>query len=129
VKLLIAGGAKVDVADTTEYQPLHFAAVNGRKDVAEFLIGNGAPVDAVDDEGWQPLHFAAWEDDRDMIKLLLGHGADPTALNDEGKTPFQCCSSEEIGAVLEAAEREWDMAEHLARQRKLGSLRPRGPTL
>ena len=39
--------------------PLHFAAHNGSKDMAEFLLANKAEVNARDKYGETPLHCAA----------------------------------------------------------------------
>jgi ankyrin repeat protein len=54
--------------------PLHNAAVNGRKDVAELLLANKAEVNAKDNEGLTPMHYAAANGYRDVAELLRQHG-------------------------------------------------------
>jgi len=133
---LLNQGARVDATHDNGWQPLHFASCRGYGELAEMLIARGAQVDAPDDYGWQPLHYAARGDGRrGTVELLLSHGANPEAYN-RGATPADLCKSEEIRALLEKAMPEWEktagrkeMAALHARQRKLGSLRPRYPSL
>ena len=42
IKLLLEFGAQPDKADKEDNTPLHFAAIRGTKDVAQFLIKLGA---------------------------------------------------------------------------------------
>ena len=44
--------------DDHEYTPLHWAAMEGRKEVAELLIAAGANVNAKDVDGSTPLDLA-----------------------------------------------------------------------
>jgi len=140
---LLRKGARIDTASHDGFQPLHFAALHGGKEAAELLIARGAKVDARTNDGSQPLHLAAVNGRKEIALLLLAQMADPLALNNKGQTPYGClCNNREIRkemeALLEVAEREWKdpalrerraMAEHLARQRKLGALRQKGPAL
>jgi len=140
VKRLVNEGAQVDVVDCDGWTPLHFAAKQGHGVVAEMLLDTGAKVDAAGKDGWQPLHLAAYNDNMDVVDVLLGHGADPTVAVEEGRAPFTVartprglCSEAETRMVLEKASLEWresgTLADHIRRQRYLGSLRPKVPSL
>ena len=67
---------------------LHYAAGEGRKEIAELLIAKGADVDAKDEEEWTPLHSAAYVGNKEIVELLIAKGADLNAKDDDGKTPL-----------------------------------------
>jgi len=54
----LAAGADVNAKNRAENTPLHYAAVEGRKEIAELLIAKGADVNARDKYGGTPLHYA-----------------------------------------------------------------------
>ena len=60
VRELLANGADVDAKDKNGETALHWAACDGRVDVAKILIEKGADVDAKDNHGWTALHEAAF---------------------------------------------------------------------
>jgi ankyrin repeat protein len=62
--------SKDDYGDT----PLHWAALNGHKDVAEFLLVTKADVDAKDDRGHTPLDWAVLGRHEEIAELLRQHG-------------------------------------------------------
>lgn len=51
VNLVLELGANTEVLCAYKRTPLHYAAMSGRKDIAEILIKAGAKLDAVDEEG------------------------------------------------------------------------------
>ena len=66
--------------------PLHSAAIEGHKEVAELLIAKGADVNAKRDDGWTPLMDAAQEGYMEIVELLRKHGGKTYAeLKAEGK--------------------------------------------
>ncbi|MGD0941565.1 MAG: ankyrin repeat domain-containing protein [Terracidiphilus sp.] len=67
--------------------PLHFAAFNDRKDVAEFLLANKADVNAKSKNGSTPLHLAAGKGNKDIVELLLANKAEIDAVDSEGWSP------------------------------------------
>ena len=71
----IAKPAKVNAKDPKGITPLHVAAINAHKDVAELLIANGADVNAKTESGRTPLMFAEDIGHSDMVALLKKHGA------------------------------------------------------
>jgi len=93
-----------DNYDTT---PLHWAAQQGHKDVAELLLASGAQVNARNKYGDTPLHFAATAGSKEVVELLLAHGADvnvvdrPIGAGASGKTPLQCAASGNHQDVVE----------------------------
>jgi ankyrin repeat protein len=72
-----------------DWTPLHFAAKNDHKDVAQLLLTNRADVNAKDREAQTPLHVAVMSSKpKDLMKLLLAAGADVNAKNERGQTPL-----------------------------------------
>ena len=58
--------------------PLHYAALNGRVNVATYLLETcGVNVNNVDDENRTALHYAAHRNEVTCMNRLLQHGADP----------------------------------------------------
>ena len=75
VKQHLAAGTDVNVkggfADGT---PLHYAAANGHKEIAELLIEKGADVKAKDEGGKTPLDVAIQFKELEITNLLRKHG-------------------------------------------------------
>ena len=87
VKTLLKGNpdlvfGKDDRGDTA----LHWAALNGHKDVVELLLANKAELDAKNNSGDTPLHWAAQEGHKDVAELLLANKAKVDANNNCGDT-------------------------------------------
>lgn len=68
--------------------PLHVAANEGHKDVAELLLANNADVKAKSNGGYTPLYFAAFNGSEDVAELLLANHADVNAMDTKGETPL-----------------------------------------
>ncbi len=89
VKQAIADGADVNAkGGMTGGTPLHYAAMFGRKEIAELLIAKGADVNAKDEAGRTPLYEAAWQGRGEIAELLIAKGANVNAKNEDGKTPL-----------------------------------------
>ncbi|MGA2109022.1 MAG: ankyrin repeat domain-containing protein, partial [Syntrophorhabdales bacterium] len=76
--------SKDDSGDT----PLHWAALNGHKEVAELLLARKADVDAKNNDGNTPLQWAAQGGHKDVAELLLAHKAQVDAADISGVTPL-----------------------------------------
>ena len=83
VKQHLAAGADVNAKDEWDRTPLHYATLEGHKEVAELLIANGADVNAWD--GYEtPLDVS--DDESEFATLLRKHGGKTGAeLKAEGK--------------------------------------------
>ena len=76
VKQHLAAGADVDATvEEDRTTPLHGAALNGHKEVAELLIAKGANVNAKDGFGRTPLDWAIDDNHTETADLLRKHGA------------------------------------------------------
>ena len=58
---------QVFIMGSTNWTPLHEAALNDRKAVAESLLASNAEVNAKEELGATPLHVAAWRGSTDMV--------------------------------------------------------------
>jgi ankyrin repeat protein len=80
-------GADVNAKDRWGGTPLHYAAEEGHKEIAELLIAAGADVN----ERWAgttPLHYAAFYGQNEIAELLIAKGADVNAKDEYGYTPL-----------------------------------------
>jgi len=82
----------VSSKDDRGMTPLHWAASEGRKDVAEFLLTNKADVNAKNNNGQTPLADAAFSGKRDVAELLLVNNADVNAKDNYGWTPLHAAA-------------------------------------
>jgi len=73
---------------TEEYTPLHVAAMEGKREIAEFLLANKANVKARDYAHDTPLHTAVQGGKKDIVELLIANKADLDAKNVEGNSPL-----------------------------------------
>ena len=78
----------LSVMDREGNAPLHWAACNGHRDVAELLLAAGADVNAEDHGGDAPLHDAAQGGHAGLVELLLHSGAHVNARDCWGATPL-----------------------------------------
>ena len=60
VKQLLPGTKDVNFIDECGYTALHYAALNGHKEVVGLLLSYEASCNSVDEAGSSPLHLAAW---------------------------------------------------------------------
>ena len=58
---------RFSIMGSANWTPLHEAALNDRKAVAESLLASNAEVNAKEELGATPLHVAAWRGSTDMV--------------------------------------------------------------
>jgi len=83
VKAILASKPELLCAacDRQENTLLHLAALNGQKDIAEFLIAQGAEIESTNGYmfNYVPLHLAVQSEHEDLVALLIAAGADVNA--------------------------------------------------
>jgi cytohesin len=80
--------------------PLHYAVVNARPDMVEWLLAEGADPNAADHTGLTPLHVAAALNRRPEARLLIVNGADLAARDVYGDTPLHSAALHGSARVL-----------------------------
>ena len=88
IKHHLANGTDVNVQDFDGCTPLHWAAMEGHKKIAELLIANGADVNLKNMDGNTPLQYAAMAGQIGIAKLLLIKEADLNTKNINDKRPL-----------------------------------------
>jgi ankyrin repeat protein/N-acetylneuraminic acid mutarotase len=98
VELLLAHQADVNATNNASnsdgWAPLHAAAANGDKSIAELLLKGGALVNARDRYGNTPLWVAVNNKQPELAELLLANKADPNERNNGGRTPLDEAKSQ-----------------------------------
>lgn len=85
--------------DKDGWTPLHYAALNGRKEIVEFLLASHADVNARDNDEETPLFVSL--DRPEVAEVLLRHGANVDARNKkEGIAPLGRAASEGNQAMV-----------------------------
>ena len=87
VKQQLAAGTDVNARHKSGgLTPLHFAALEGQKEMAELLMAKGTDVNAKGDDGKTPLDRAIRNDETETADLLRKHGGKTSEeLKAEGK--------------------------------------------
>ena len=88
--------------DEDGFTPLHLAAANGYKEMAELLFANKADVNARDNSQSTPLHqaVAAGGEHTDLLGLLITYKADVNAADTNGLTPLHYATWRTMGRRL-----------------------------
>ncbi|XP_072941998.1 palmitoyltransferase Hip14 [Epargyreus clarus] len=85
VKELVEAGWDVNQPDHETVTLLHWAAINNRREIMEYLLEKGAKVDAIGGELQStPLHWAARQGHLEAAVVLVRAGADAALRDAEG---------------------------------------------
>ncbi|KAM3955026.1 LOW QUALITY PROTEIN: palmitoyltransferase Hip14-like [Aphomia sociella] len=85
VKELVEAGWDVNQPDRETVTLLHWAAINNRREIIQYLLAKGAAVDAVGGElRSTPLHWATRQGHLEATVLLVRAGADAALRDAEG---------------------------------------------
>jgi ankyrin repeat protein len=89
--------------DEDGFTPLHLAAANGYKDIAELLLASKADIEAKDKSRSTPLHqaVASGAEHSDLVEVLIAHKADVNAADTNGLTPLHYATLADNGKVAE----------------------------
>lgn len=85
VKALLESGTDVNVTDSREYTPLHWAASRGYVEITQLLLEYKADVNATDIDDWTPLLLAILNEHEEVVSVLLQANADIHARTKTGK--------------------------------------------
>jgi ankyrin repeat protein len=94
-------GADIEAQDDQGMTPLHYAAWNGKLEVAKYLIEKGVNKEAQDESGYTPFHHAAWNGKLEVVKYLVEKGANKEAQDKFGNTPLHLAVEGEKLEVVE----------------------------
>ena len=75
VRLLVEGGAGVDIKSVGGHTPLRVAARNGRTEIVKYLVAKGAEIDTKGNDLATPLEHAAGKGHLEIVAFLLEQGA------------------------------------------------------
>ena len=70
IRLLVAQGATIDLANLTGFTPLHHAAENGSVEAARVLLELGADWTLANNDGLRPIDVARERGQLEMVALL-----------------------------------------------------------
>lgn len=85
VQEIVDAGFSVNQRDEENVSLLHWAAINNRKEIVQYLIKKDAEIDAVGGELMStPLHWATRQGHTQILVLLMQYGADPSLRDGEG---------------------------------------------
>ena len=87
VEFLIQQGA-VQTFDVHGNYPLHYAAINGGRWVAEILVSEGADIEVKNFEDETPLNLAASCGNLDLVNFLIDSGAKTFSRGYAGNSPL-----------------------------------------
>ena len=101
VRILIEGGANVNVKDVFGDTPLHAAIEQGNNDMVILLVEAEANVDAKDSFGDTALHRAISKGDTSIVRTLVDALADVNLTNAFGDSALELAVSEGDQEILQ----------------------------
>ena len=86
--------SNLDAKDTYGYTCLHYAALNGRLNVCEYLLARGVELDLGTGGGSTALLRACLKKHYDIVELLVRNGARIDIMNSDGISPLLLSKSD-----------------------------------
>jgi ankyrin repeat protein len=86
---------------------LHYAVLNGRLSMTEYLLNHHAYIDALSPNGTTPLMLAARAGHIHIVKLLLDRGSDMTIKNAVGMTVIEFAESGNQSEIALGLRSRW----------------------
>jgi ankyrin repeat protein/beta-lactamase regulating signal transducer with metallopeptidase domain len=119
VKILLANGANVNIAETWGYTAVYYAIWNDDEKTVKALISAGLDVNkgpGNEKDEYPPLCYAIWQGHAGIVKDLLDAGADINTKDGKGYTPlyWAAFSSEKEVFDLILSRGDWPDTIHLA---------------
>ncbi|WP_265027666.1 ankyrin repeat domain-containing protein [Wolbachia endosymbiont (group B) of Chorthippus parallelus] len=97
----------VNYSNSSNWTPLHHAALNGYLKIVKFLIEKGANVDARTDDRDKPLHYSAKNGHKNVVKFFLEEkGLSVDELGKENWTPLHYATLDDHFDVVEYLVKE-----------------------
>ena len=87
-KFLLKNGMLVDCANATRMTPLHYAAQQGKLELAKIFLAHGADLKAKDQNGRTVLHYADMSKSTNeiaLVSLFLEAKVDPNVADKDGR--------------------------------------------
>lgn len=81
---------------------LHYAAMEGKLRVVDYLINHDTLIDARDNDGHTALSLAIVNGHSQVVERLLVRGANPVVANNQGDTPLIIGVSRGLDGLVEA---------------------------
>ena len=82
IRSLLDTGHNVDIRDSDNCTPLHWAADKGNLDIIKLLIDRGACVNAQDIDGMTPIEYAELADQEEAKHLIKQASCQQSAIGD-----------------------------------------------
>jgi ankyrin repeat protein len=86
---------------------LHYAAINGRVSLIQYLLDHHAYIDALSPNGTTPLMLAARAGHIQAVKLLLDRGAEMSLKNAVGMTVIEFAESGNQSEIADGLKSRW----------------------
>ncbi len=100
-ELLLAAGAKTDIADADGVRPLHIAADHGDLFMGKALLKAGAAIDSKTSDGETALILAARNGKNDFTAMLIEKEADVNAVDNDQHSALYYASEEGYTEIVE----------------------------
>lgn len=101
VESLLSAGASPNAIDSDDkWNPIHYAARDGYKEIVELLLDRGSEVDPKTTSGSTPLSLAAGSGFSGIVELLIDHGASIDTVDRLGRKPIHRAKNVDVMKLL-----------------------------